>query len=155
MHFQSDGREWRGRFSPLFLESVNTLLELMSVEWQNVRVGLREYVKGEYLTVSSTVSICDTITIYHSVCDRFLALGRGLVGLNVEVDEQDEVTRKQDTTEDSSRFCPSARAEVGKVREAVGSIVRVGYEIPIISNNASQEDLTGNTYFRNRRRRGQ
>ena len=58
------------------------------------------------MTISDTVSVC--LAVRDAVRDSLaLALGRLLVGLDVEVDEKTEVACKQCTTKDSSPFCPS------------------------------------------------
>ena len=58
-----------------------------------------------------------------AICDRF-SYGL-LVGLDVEVDEQNEVAGQESTSENGGGLSASAGAKVGKVREVVGGIVVV------------------------------
>lgn len=53
-----------------------------------------------------------------SVCmsiGGFLTLGRFIVSLNVEVDEEAKVASEKQTTEDRSAFSSSASSEVGQL----------------------------------------
>lgn len=56
-----------------------------------------------------------------------LALGRLVVGLDVEVDEETQVAGEQQAAEDGGGLRSSAVAEMGKVLVVGRSIVVVGY----------------------------
>lgn len=58
-----------------------------------------------------------------SVGQRFPTLDRLLVGLDVEIDEQAQVARKQCATEESSIFGTRTVANVGKIRSVSSSKV--------------------------------
>ena len=56
-----------------------------------------------------------------------LALGRFVVGLNVEVDEKAEVAGEKQATEDRCTFSSSASPKVGQLRFVSGRKVRISF----------------------------
>ena len=79
------------------------------------------------------------MTVRNAVClpvrDGLLARGL-LVRLDVELDEQAQVAREQQTAKDRCALRSGARSQGGEVREVVGRVVRVRYDSQLSNGRA-------------------
>jgi len=99
------------------------------------------------MTICDAVTVGDTVPIGLAINNRLLSFDWCFIGLDVEVDEEEQVAGQEEASEDSSRLGSRAGA-IGRQRgEVGGSVVRVGAEIDHKQINDKLGDLHGGQMF--------